>query len=41
MFSYIKGTLEYKGEDYIVIENGTIRHNTLRVAIDILSYLLD
>ena len=27
--------------DYIVIENGTIRHNTLRVAIDILSYLLD
>ncbi len=27
--------------DYIVIENGMIRHNTLRVAIDILSYLLD
>ncbi len=24
MFSYIKGTLEYKGEDYIVIENGNI-----------------
>ena len=27
--------------DYIMIENGMIRHNTLRVAIDILSYLLD
>ena len=27
--------------DYISIENGTIRHNTLRVAIDIISYLLD
>ena len=27
--------------DYISIENGMIRHNTLRVAIDILSYLLD
>ncbi len=27
--------------DYILIENGMIRHNTLRVAIDILSYLLD
>lgn len=27
--------------DYILIENGSIRHNTLRVAIDILSYLLD
>ena len=27
--------------DYISIENSMIRHNTLRVAIDILSYLLD
>lgn len=27
--------------DYIKIENEVIRHNTLRVAIDILSYLLD
>lgn len=27
--------------DYILIENGSIRHNTLRVAIDIISYLLD
>ena len=27
--------------DYILIENGIIRHNTLRVAIDIISYLLD
>ena len=27
--------------DYIMINNGMIRHNTLRVAIDILSYLLD
>ncbi len=27
--------------DYISIENGMIRHNTLRVAIDIISYLLD
>ena len=27
--------------DYILIENGMIRHNTLRVAIDIISYLLD
>lgn len=27
--------------DYIMIENGIIRHNTLRVAIDIISYLLD
>ena len=27
--------------DYIMIDNGMIRHNTLRVAIDILSYLLD
>ena len=25
--------------DYILIENGSIRHNTLRVAIDIISYL--
>ena len=27
--------------DYISIENNMIRHNTLRVALDILSYLLD
>ncbi len=27
--------------DYISIEKGTIRHNSLRVAIDIISYLLD
>ncbi len=27
--------------DYITISNGTIRHNTLRVSLDILSYLLD
>ena len=27
--------------DYILIENGMIRHNTLRVSIDIISYLLD
>lgn len=27
--------------DYTLIENGSIRHNTLRVAIDIISYLLD
>lgn len=27
--------------DYILIENGSIRHNTLKVAIDIISYLLD
>lgn len=27
--------------DYILIENGSIRHNSLRVAIDIISYLLD
>lgn len=27
--------------DYILIENGSIRHNTLRVAIDIISYLSD
>lgn len=27
--------------DYILIKNGSIRHNTLRVAIDIISYLLD
>ena len=27
--------------DYILIDDGSIRHNTLRVAIDIISYLLD
>ncbi len=27
--------------DYILIENGSIRHNTLKVSIDIMSYLLD
>ena len=33
--------LDIIDNDYIMIENGMIRHNTLRVAIDILSYLLD
>lgn len=27
--------------DYILVENGMIRHNSLRVALDVLSYLLD
>ena len=33
--------LDVIDNDYIMIDNGMIRHNTLRVAIDILSYLLD
>ena len=33
--------LDIIDNDYIMIENGMIRHNTLRVAIDIFSYLLD
>ena len=36
-----KMNLDIIDNDYIMIENGMIRHNTLRVAIDILSYLLD
>lgn len=36
-----KMNLDIIDNDYIMIDNGMIRHNTLRVAIDILSYLLD
>ena len=35
------GKVDIIKNDYILIENGSIRHNTLRVAIDIISYLLD
>lgn len=35
------GKVDIIENDYILIENGSIRHNTLRVAIDIISYLLD
>ena len=28
-------------DNYVLIENGYIRHNTMKVSIDILSYLLD
>lgn len=37
----IKPNTDIIENDYILIENGIIRHNTLRVAIDIISYLLD
>lgn len=36
-----KMDLDIIDNDYIMIDNGMIRHNTLRVALDILSYLLD
>lgn len=36
-----KMNVETIENDYILIEDGMIRHNTLRVAIDIISYLLD
>ena len=35
------GKVDIIENDYILIENGSIRHNALRVAIDIISYLLD
>lgn len=35
------GKVDIIENDYILIENGLIRHNALRVAIDIISYLLD
>ena len=33
--------IDFIENDYILIEDGAIRHNTLRVAIDVISYLLD